>query len=91
MWVNGILIERYENCNTVMDGVTGDIEMREMKINGTLGQPLDEIPPHVRQYDALIFTDDWQDIVDGGYLTDPEGEELIFIKRASGPFSGTIQ
>lgn len=42
--------------------------------NGTLAQSAYDAPPHKRQMDALIITDVWQDIIDGGYLG---GETLL--------------
>jgi hypothetical protein len=39
---------------------------------GTLSQPAYDAPVQKRQYDAILITDTWQDIIDGGYLRDPQ-------------------
>ncbi|MGP8323231.1 MAG: FlgD immunoglobulin-like domain containing protein [Methanosarcinaceae archaeon] len=77
LWVNGTLIEEYNDINTILPGTVGDIEIRRIKMNGTIAQPRYEVQQHKRQFDALILTDSWQNIVDGGYLSDPEAGVTI--------------
>ena len=48
------------------------MSLKDFEIDGTIAQPAYDAPSHYRQYDAFIVTDNWQDIIDGGYLSDPE-------------------
>jgi hypothetical protein len=73
LWINGIKVLQYLNIRTAQAPGT----MVELGWNGTYAQPAYDIPPHVRKFDAILFTDDWQDIVDGGYLSSPgSGDSL---------------
>ena len=84
MWVDGILTHDYNNIITVDyedDGVTCDPEISKMSFGGTIDQPDYDVASHLRKYDALMLTNDWQDIIDGGYLggqqlTSPEIESI---------------
>lgn len=64
LWANGKKVLEYKGIQTVK--APGTFE--RLQIFGTIAQPAYDAPPHVRKVDAIIFTDDWQDIVDGGYL-----------------------
>ncbi len=64
MWVNGIKVMEYMNFITVLSPGT----FSKMMMHGTIAQPLYDAPPHYRKFDAIIFTDNWQDIINGGYL-----------------------
>lgn len=68
MWVNGTKIIEATSCITADSGaqVTG------LLMNGTIAQVAYDAPAHKRQFDHFIMTDSWQDIIDGGYLNDPE-------------------
>ncbi|MGP8323478.1 MAG: T9SS type A sorting domain-containing protein [Methanosarcinaceae archaeon] len=77
LWVNGTLIEEYNDINTVLPGTVGDIEIRRIKMNGTIAQPRYEVQQHKRQFDALMLTDSWQNIVDGGYLSEATSVNMI--------------
>jgi hypothetical protein len=65
LWIDGIKISEYMGIRTV--GTGGD-ETAIMSLGGTLCQPAYDCPKHVRKYDAFILTDNWNDIVAGGYL-----------------------
>lgn len=67
LWIDGEKVMEYTNIRTAF--VPGTFE--RFGWNGTYAQPAYDIPPHVRKFDALILTDDWQDIVNGGYLRSP--------------------
>ncbi len=67
LWVNGTKILEYTGIKTVNSPGT----FERLQFFGTIAQPAYDAPPHVRKVDALVFTDDWQDIVDGGYLKVP--------------------
>ncbi|RLJ00711.1 MAG: hypothetical protein DRP06_01315 [Candidatus Aenigmatarchaeota archaeon] len=68
-YINGEKVFEYNNIQTSsVDTPT----ITDIKMGGTIAQPLYDAPPHYRKFDALILTDSWQDIVDGGYLSDPE-------------------
>lgn len=64
LWVNGKKVIEHLRIKTVK--APGTFE--RLQLWGTIAQPAYDAPPHVRKVDALIFTADWQDIVDGGYL-----------------------
>lgn len=67
LWANGKKVLEYKGIKTVK--APGTFE--RLQIFGTIAQPAYDAPPHVRKVDAMLFTDKWQDIVDGGYLRDP--------------------
>ena len=69
LWINGTLITDLSVCST--GNPEGDI--RKISLNGTIGQPKYNAPAHRRQFDRIILTDNWEDIVSGGYLSDPNG------------------
>ena len=54
-----------------------------VKLNGTIAQPDYDCPAHKRQVDGIILTDEWQDIVNGGYLTwgPPKAPTQLIIKK----------
>jgi hypothetical protein len=64
LWVNGTKVLQHQGIKTAK--APGTFE--RLQFFGTIAQPAYDAPPHVRKVDALIFTDNWQDIVDGGYL-----------------------
>jgi hypothetical protein len=64
LWINGKKALEYTGIKTAK--APGTFE--RLQFFGTIAQPAYDAPPHVRKMDALIFTDNWQDIVDGGYL-----------------------
>jgi len=73
LWINGIQIEQTNNVNTTDETCNPYIE--RIQIDGTIAQPAYDAPAHYRKYDALILTDNWQDIISGGYLKDPESDD----------------
>jgi hypothetical protein len=65
--INGVKILEYNNIITA----GGDSPtIAYIRIGGTIAQPAYDSPPHYRRYDAIMLTDNWQDIVNGGYLSD---------------------
>ncbi len=64
LWANGVKVLEYTGIKTVK--APGTFE--RLQIFGTIAQPAYDAPPHVRSVDALLFTDDWRDIEEGGYL-----------------------
>jgi len=67
LWVNGKQVLAYKGIQTVK--APGTFE--RLQLWGTIAQPAYDAPPHVRKVDAMIFTDDWRDIENGGYLRKP--------------------
>lgn len=67
LWIDGVMNTAYTNIQTV-DAGTSNARIDMIEMGGTLCQPAYDCPPHTRKYDALLLTDDWQDIVNGGYL-----------------------
>lgn len=64
LWAGGEKVLEYTGIKTVR--LPGTFE--RLQFFGTIAQPAYDAPPHVRKVDALLFTDDWRDVVDGGYL-----------------------
>jgi hypothetical protein len=65
-YVNGLKVSEFTNIQTVATGYTPQIEMIEMM--GTLAQGAYDAPEHYQKYDALLLTDNLQDVINGGYL-----------------------
>ena len=72
LWIDGVKTHDYQNIITVDyedDGKTCKPEISRLQFGGTLNQPDYNVAAHIRKYDALMLTDNWQDIVNGGYLS----------------------
>ncbi len=67
VYINGIQTHNYANIKTVATGVTPTID--RIVMHGTFCQPAYNTNAHVKNYDAMILTDNWQDIINGGYLS----------------------
>ena len=67
LYLNGVLIAEYINIKTVATGATPTID--HITMNGTVCQPNYNTSAHVKNYDAMILTDNLQDILNGGYLS----------------------
>lgn len=67
LWANGKKVLEYKGIKTVNPPGT----FERVQIWGTIAQPAYDAPPHVRKVDALLFTDDWKEIENGGYLRLP--------------------
>jgi hypothetical protein len=64
LWVNGKKVLAYQGIQTAKPPGT----FERLQLWGTIAQPGYDAPPHLRSVDALLFTDQWQRIVDLGYL-----------------------
>lgn len=64
LWVNGSKVLENIGIKTVQAPGTFD----RLQFFGTIAQPAYDAPPHLRKLDAIIFTDSWQEVVDGRYL-----------------------
>ena len=67
MWINGTLVTDVQDITTGATGATLNL----IHMNGTIGQPKYNASAHKRQFDRIILTNSWQDIINGGYLQDP--------------------
>ncbi|MDW7774304.1 MAG: hypothetical protein SCH71_15570 [Desulfobulbaceae bacterium] len=65
-WLDGTKIIEDTGIQTAASGISPTISAINM--GGTMSQPAYDAPPHYRRFDALMLTNNWQDIVDGGYL-----------------------
>lgn len=65
LYANGTKIIDNINVRTV-SGTPAVAE--RINLNGTIAQPAYDAPPHKRRFDAILLTDNWQDIVNGGYM-----------------------
>lgn len=68
VYIDGVKTEEYLNVNTINS--TCSPEIGKIQVGGTMGQPSYDTPAHYRKFDALILTDNLQDIVNGGYLSE---------------------
>jgi hypothetical protein len=66
VWIDGVKIMEYNNIKTTANTSP---TIAHIIMGGTIAQPAYDAPAHKRQFDALILTDNWQDIVNGGYLS----------------------
>ena len=69
LWVNGIPLVDRIGYNT-MCSTTGSTVTR-VYYSGTIAQPAYDAPSHKRSFDNLIFTDNWTEITNKGYMQDP--------------------
>jgi len=65
LWWNGTQITERLNIRT---SAGESPSITRMQILGTIAQPAYDAPEHYVKMDNLMLADDWQDIVDGGYL-----------------------
>jgi hypothetical protein len=68
-YLDGVKILEYMNIQTMES--EGTAQIGAIKLNGTIAQPAYNSPEHYRMFDNIIFTDNWQDIIDGSYLQAP--------------------
>lgn len=68
-WVNGTKVIEYIDIYTAeYSGPT----ITDIVIGGTIAQGAYDAPPHYRKFDGILLTDNWNDVINGGYLQDPE-------------------
>ena len=65
VYIDGVKLYEYNNIKTV---ATTSATITDIKMGGSIAQGAYDAPAHYRKFDALILTDNWQDIVNGGYL-----------------------
>lgn len=65
IYINGTKILEYNDIITTANGTP---TITDIKLGGTIAQPAYDAPSHRRKFDALMLTDNWQDIIDKGYL-----------------------
>lgn len=65
LYIDGTKILEYNNIRTVANSSS---TFTDIRMGGTLAQPAYDAPAHYRKFDAILITDNWQDIVNGGYL-----------------------
>jgi len=68
MYINGTKVLEKTNCVSSEVGAT----ITHTGVHGTIGQPGYDAPAHKRQVDHILVTDTYQDVVDGGFMQDPE-------------------
>ncbi|NOZ37451.1 MAG: hypothetical protein GXP11_05175 [Gammaproteobacteria bacterium] len=66
-YINGVKIIEYTNIKTAAND---NPTITDIALGGTIaqGNGAPDAPAHNRRFDALLLTDSWQDIIDGGYL-----------------------
>lgn len=65
-WIDGVKIGEYNN---IITAANSSPTIACIKMNGSFAQGAYDAPAHYRKFDALMLTDNWQDIVNGGYLS----------------------
>ena len=63
LWINGTKINDQPHYTALPAASLGRVTL-----HGTIAQPQYDSPSHLRRVDRVILTDDWQDILAGGYL-----------------------
>lgn len=69
LWLDGTKILEYTDIQTSENNTPS---LLYVEMNGTIAQGTTgpDAPPHYRKFDAMMVTDSWQDIIDGGYLAE---------------------
>ncbi len=65
LYIDGVKVYEINNIQTVANN-SPTIDL--LNLGGTLAQPAYDAPAHISKWDAYILTDNWQDVVNGGYL-----------------------
>lgn len=65
VYVNGQKIIEYLNIRT---SANDNPNIHDIYLGGTIAQGAYDAPAHLRKFDALILTDDWNEIVSRGYV-----------------------
>lgn len=65
VYIDGVKVLEYLNIKTAANS---NPTIDYITIGGTIAQPAYDAPAHIRKKDAFLLTDNWQDIIDGGYL-----------------------
>jgi hypothetical protein len=78
LYIDGVKVLEYDNIKTAANSSP---ILTDIKMGGTIAQPAYDAPPHYRKFDALMLTDDWQDIVYGGYLARPVAPKNLRIAK----------
>jgi len=77
LYIDGVKILEWTGLITA---ATTSATINYITMGGTIAQPAYDAPAHIRKYDAMLLTDSWQDIINGGYF-----------KKPSSPFLHPIQ
>lgn len=78
LYIDGVKIFEYTNIRTAANTSP---TITDIKMSGSIAQNAYDAPAHYRKFDALLLTDNWQDIVNGEYLK----------KRPSPPYQNPPQ
>ncbi|MDA8166009.1 MAG: heparin lyase I family protein [Desulfobacteraceae bacterium] len=68
VWADGVQIYNYTNIQTAANSTPTIASLLHL---GTIAQPAYDAPDHYIYFDDLMLTDNWQDVVEGAYLTSP--------------------
>lgn len=66
VYINGIRVLEYTN---IITSASSSPSIECLTMGGTIAQPAYDAPAHLRKFDALLLTDNWQDILNGGYMS----------------------
>ena len=76
LYINGIKILEYNN---IITAANNSPTISYIKMGGTIAQPAYDAPAHYRRFDALILTDNWQDVINGGYLSGGNASPTVML------------
>lgn len=68
MWINGTQVMDHTGVVTMLAGAT----LEAIAFSMTVGQPEYDAPSHNRYLDRMMLTDNFADITNAGYLSDPQ-------------------
>lgn len=90
LYLNGNLVIYADGYKTCDPSPTVD----NIIWSGTMGQSSYVLKAHKRYIDHVMLTDTWQDILDGGYLANPEaaicGKTMVNVKKVNGVSTGNL-
>ncbi len=66
LYIDGKKVLEY--LNIITSGAASPT-ISSIKMGGTIAQPAYDAPAHYRKFDSLLLTNNWQDILNGGYMS----------------------
>jgi hypothetical protein len=72
LWVNGTPVSDYSGLNTANSGAV----ITRIYLNGTIAQPAYTSGAHIRQFDRILLTTSYDEVLSGGFMTNPESSAV---------------
>lgn len=78
VYVNGIKTFEYLNTQTA---AFSNPTIDKLRLGGTIRQPTYNAPAHHRKFDKILLTDDWQDIIDAGFIKKQPKAPVLYVEQ----------